>query len=99
MYNNVGVMQSSMMELMDVLNKTEAYIDKVLKGEIKPDFEASRKVFNAIMSVPLIPEEEFQQMFLSKLREFAVVSHLSGLAKREVEMAEKMNSIISTRGN
>ena len=90
-------MGSSMAELMEVLNKTEAYIDKVLKGEIKPDFEASRKVFNAIMSVPLIPEDEFQQMFLS--REFAVVSHLSGLAKREVEMAEKMNSLISTRGN
>lgn len=92
-------MGSSMAELMEVLNKTEAYIDKVLKGEIKPDFEASRKVFNAIMSVPLIPEDEFQQMFLSKLHEFAVVSHLSGLAKREVEMAEKMNSLISTRGN
>lgn len=54
-------------------------------------------MFNAFMSVPLLSEEEFKQMFLAKMRDFALVSHLSNLARREVELAEKMNSMITYR--
>ena len=86
-----------MLDLMEILNETEEYTTKVISGEITPSAEESRKVFNAIMSVPLLSEEEFKQMFLAKMRDFALVSHLSNLARREVELAEKMNSMITYR--
>ena len=86
-----------MQALMEILNETEEYITKVIAGELNPSPEESRKVFTAIMSVPLLTEEEFKQMFLAKVRDFALVSHLSNLARREVELAEKMNSMITYR--
>ena len=75
-------LKGSMLDLMEILNETEEYITKVISGEITPSAEESRKVFNAIMSVPLLSEEEFKQMFLAKMRDFALVSHLSNLARR-----------------
>lgn len=90
-------LKGSMLNLMEILDETEKYITKVISGEIIPSLEDSRKVFNAIMSVPLLSEEEFKQMFLAKVRDFALVSHLSNLARREVELAEKMNSMITSR--
>ena len=89
----------SMSVLMDVLKETEEYISKVIAGEIKPTEEESRKVFNAVMSTPVLEEEEFKNMFLEKMRDFAVVSHLSNLAKREVELAEKMNALLASRSS
>lgn len=96
-YNDMESLKGSMLDLMEILNETEEYITKVISGEITPSAEESRKVFNAIMSVPLLSEEEFKQMFLAKMRDFALVSHLSNLARREVELAEKMNSMITYR--
>lgn len=90
-------LKGSMQALMEILNETEEYITKVIAGELNPSPEESRKVFTAIMSVPLLTEEEFKQMFLAKVRDFALVSHLSNLARREVELAEKMNSMITYR--
>ena len=90
-------LKGSMLDLMEILNETEEYITKVISGEITPSAEERRKGFNAIMSVPLLSEEEFKQMFLAKMRDFALVSHLSNLARREVELAEKMNSMITYR--
>lgn len=84
---------------MDVLKETEEYITKVIDGEIKPTVEESRKVFNAVMSTPVLEEEEFKKLFLEKMRDFAVVSHLSNLARREVELAEKMNAMITARSS
>lgn len=89
----------SMSVLMDVLKETEEYITKVIDGEIKPTVEESRKVFNAVMSTPVLEEEEFKKLFLEKMRDFAVVSHLSNLARREVELAEKMNAMITARSS
>lgn len=82
-------LKGSMLDLMEILNETEEYITKVISGEITPSAEESRKVFNAIMSVPLLSEEEFKQMFLAKMRDFALVSHLSNLARREVSLRRR----------
>ena len=99
MYSDMDSLKYSMSVLMDVLKETEEYISKGIAGEIKPTEEESRKVFNAVMSTPVLEEEEFKKLFLEKMRDFAVVSHLSDLAKREVELAEKMNALLASRSS
>lgn len=57
-------LKGSMLDLMEILNETEEYITKVISGEITPSAEESRKVFNAIMSVPLLSKRNLNRCSL-----------------------------------
>lgn len=81
-----------MEDLMSTLCETENYIRKVLDGSLKPSPEDSDKVFNALASVPQVSHEEFKQLFSAKLHDFSLVSYLSSLARKQVEIAERVNS-------
>ena len=79
--------------VMAVLEETEEYIKKIQNGEIPYSAEVSRKIFNAIASVPAMNNEEFKMLFNSKLQDFALVSHLGSLAAKQIEIAEETNSM------
>lgn len=78
---------------MMTLEEVEQYIKKVMNGEIKPTSEVSRKVFNAIASVPMVDKEEFKMLFNRKLQDFSLVSYLSSLASQQIKAAEETNSM------
>lgn len=96
-YNDLAKLRQSMEGVMAVLEETEEYIQKVLAGEIKPSSEVSRKVFNAIASVPMLNKEEFKMLFNRKLQDFSLVSYLSSLASQQIQAAEKTNSMFKGR--
>jgi len=82
-----------MADVIAVLEETEEYIKKVQKGEIPYSAEVSRKIFNAIASVPAMKDDEFKMLFNSKLQDFALVSHLGSLAAKQIKVAEDTNSM------
>ncbi|KAK8828686.1 hypothetical protein WA577_000168 [Blastocystis sp. JDR] len=91
-YNDLQSLKAEMESLMSTLEETEKYIQQVMNKEITPTPEKTRKVFNAIASVPMVPKEEFVAMFNKKLQDFSLVSYLSSLAYALVENVEVVNT-------
>ncbi|KAK8815204.1 hypothetical protein WA158_003416 [Blastocystis sp. Blastoise] len=97
LYNDVFKLEGSLKKLNGTLEDLDEYVDKVVSGEISGDQRVGRMLHSALSLLPQIEPEIFSQLIDTKIKDVALVMYLSNLAKTQLDIAEKINSLFNAK--
>jgi len=89
---NKDALDSTLENLLEVVEIAESYVNGVLDGSIVGDAEIGRALSKALCSEPVSQLEIFDQMCQSSVQDNLMVSYLSTLARLQVAIAERLNT-------
>lgn len=92
--SDIASVHRSITRLLDIINQLKTYVDKVLKGEQKPNAQIGRFLADAVSSLPSFEPDTFETMFHNAQQDLLMVVHLSNLARTHLALAEKLNKLV-----
>jgi translation initiation factor 3 subunit F len=77
----------SMKRLLDMLETTSDYVDKVVAGEEPANNELGRRIADTLTAVPQVRPEVFDRVFNNSLQDLLMVGYLSNLTRMQLAIA------------
>lgn len=81
-------------KMKESLTRLSLYIEDVINEVVNPDESVTRQLFDALSTLPSFDLETSKKYFSTKFHEFELVSQLSSLARTQLEISEKLNSMV-----
>ncbi|TDH66061.1 hypothetical protein CCR75_007498 [Bremia lactucae] len=83
-------LEESMEQLYECIDSASSFVDDVVAGKHPADAKLGREIADALATIPILREEQFDQLFNTGLQDLLMVSYLSGLTQAQLSMAEKL---------
>ena len=92
--SEIGTLESSMQTLYDLMCRSSDYVEGVLDGtNASPDANIGREIASALMSIPDIRPEAFDQIFNENLQDLLMVAYLSNLTQAQLFISDRLFNI------
>lgn len=88
--NELAALETAMERLYECLDRASAVSSAVVSGKQSADAKLGRELADALASIPMIRQDQFDQLFSGGLQDLLMVSYLSGLTQAQLSMAEKL---------
>ncbi|EGZ09208.1 hypothetical protein PHYSODRAFT_355949 [Phytophthora sojae] len=83
-------LEETMEQLYKVIDGASSFVGDVVAGKQTADAKLGREIADALAAIPMLREEQFDQLFNTGLQDLLMVSYLSGLTQAQLSMAEKL---------
>ncbi|CAH0515000.1 unnamed protein product [Peronospora belbahrii] len=83
-------LEETMERLYNCINDASTFVGDVVAGKQTADAKLGREIADALAAIPMLREEQFDQLFNTGLQDLLMVSYLSGLTQAQLSMAEKL---------
>lgn len=97
MESKVDGLERSMRRLVEMLERTTAYVGDVVAGKETPDSETARAVADALAAVPRAAPEQFDKVFNDNLQDLLMVLYLSNLTRSQLAITDHLSLRMSER--
>ncbi|DBA00199.1 TPA: hypothetical protein N0F65_007824 [Lagenidium giganteum] len=94
--SELGALEEAMQRLYECVDGAASYVSDVVAGKVAADVKIGRELSDALATIPLIRQEQFDQIFSSGVQDLLMVSYLSGLTQAQLSMAEKLINTSAT---
>uniref|UniRef100_A0A0G4H9T0 MPN domain-containing protein n=1 Tax=Chromera velia CCMP2878 TaxID=1169474 RepID=A0A0G4H9T0_9ALVE len=84
----------TMRKLVELLERTEDYVEDVLAGKLKGDREVGRLLSRILSATSLLDVDDFDQTCQNALQDSLMVLYLAKLTKLQASLAEKINDTL-----
>lgn len=86
--------QLSLEKLLDVLGKLESYVTDVLDAKVAPIPEIGMQMSDIICSMEAISKDSVEEVYRDRLHDMLMVGYLTNLTKTQLQLADKIDSIL-----
>ncbi|KAL3671066.1 hypothetical protein V7S43_004249 [Phytophthora oleae] len=83
-------LEETMKELYKCIEGASSFVGDVVAGKQTAGAKLGREIADALAAIPMLREEQFDQLFNTGLQDLLMVSYLSGLTQAQLSMAEKL---------
>ncbi|KAI9991035.1 hypothetical protein PInf_018653 [Phytophthora infestans] len=83
-------LEETMEQLYKCIDGASSFVGDVVAGKQTADAKLGREIADALAAIPMLREEQFDQLFNTGLQDLLMVSYLSGLTQAQLSMAEKL---------
>ncbi|KAL4087884.1 hypothetical protein PRIC1_012315 [Phytophthora ramorum] len=83
-------LEETMQQLYECIDGAGSFVGDVVAGKQTADHKLGREIADALAAIPMLREEQFDQLFNTGLQDLLMVSYLSGLTQAQLSMAEKL---------
>lgn len=83
-------LEETMEQLYKCIDGASSFVGDVVAGKQATDVKLGREIADALAAIPMLREEQFDQLFNTGLQDLLMVSYLSGLTQAQLSMAEKL---------
>ncbi|KAL7688754.1 putative eukaryotic translation initiation factor 3 subunit F, MPN domain-containing protein [Plasmopara halstedii] len=88
--NELEALEATMEKLYTCIDGASSFVADVVAGKQPADAKIGREISDALAAIPMLREEQFDQIFNTGLQDLLMVSYLSGLTQAQLSMAEKL---------
>jgi translation initiation factor 3 subunit F len=86
--------RESMLNLSASLATVSDYVSKVAAGELPEDIEIGRAISQAVMSVPIVPAAQFEQIHNNHVQDLLMVTYLANLTRTQLAVADRIGGLL-----
>lgn len=83
-------LEATMDQLYQCIDGASSFVADVVAGKQQADAKIGREIADALAAIPMLQEDQFDQIFNTGLQDLLMVSYLSGLTQAQLSMAEKL---------
>jgi translation initiation factor 3 subunit F len=83
-------LEETMEQLYKCIDGASSFVGGVVSGKQTADAKLGREIADALAAIPMLREDQFDQLFNTGLQDLLMVSYLSGLTQAQLSMAEKL---------
>ncbi|CAI5714471.1 unnamed protein product [Peronospora effusa] len=83
-------LEETMQQLYKCIDGASTFVGDVVSGKQMGDAKLGREIADALAAIPVLREDQFDQLFNTGLQDLLMVSYLSGLTQAQLSMAEKL---------
>ena len=88
--NELEALEETMQQLYKCIDSASTFVGDVVAGKQTGDAKLGREIADALAAIPVLREDQFDQLFNTGLQDLLMVSYLSGLTQAQLSMAEKL---------
>ncbi|RLN90951.1 hypothetical protein BBJ28_00024488 [Nothophytophthora sp. Chile5] len=88
--NELAALEETIERLYACIDRASGFVGEVVAGSQPADAKLGREIADALAAIPMLRQEQFDQLFNSGLQDLLMVSYLSGLTQAQLSMAEKL---------
>jgi len=97
--NQIDQLENGLQQVQATLVQVQAYVSKVLSGEVKADKRIGRLLHEALSSVNQLQPAVLDKAYNESLQDLLMVSYLANLTKQQLVISEKLHSTPSLVAN
>lgn len=87
-------LETSIVKLTAMLDKTIEYVDDVESGKVQPDTKVGRELMEAVASVPEVSAAEFEASLNKGLHDLLMVHYLGSLTHSQISFWQRMQTMV-----
>jgi len=92
--SDLDSLELSIKNLLEMLDVTCYYVNKVLDGTVVGDNRIGRYLADCVSSLPRIDANNMEKMFNSSLQDLLLVVYLVNLTRTQLQLAEKLQKVV-----
>eukprot|EP00736_Rhodelphis_marinus_P000494 Rmarinus@m.13639 len=92
--NELDNLEKSVRALIAKVEEVKSYLDKVCKGEVKPDKKLGRHLADTLMATPVVDTAEFERGFTTHVQDLLMAGYLSNLVRTQLYLYERLQQIV-----
>ncbi len=86
--------KASLEQLLNVIEKLDSYVTGVVENKRDPIAEVGMSLSDVLGSMEAVSKESIEETYRDRLHEMLMVSYLSSLTKAQLQIADKIDTIL-----
>jgi translation initiation factor 3 subunit F len=92
--SDIDSIRETMSNLQGKLKTVSDYVSKVAAGDAPADAKIGRAITDALMSVPSLSSEHFEQIFNANIQDLLMVTYLANLTRTQLALGDRIAGLL-----